>query len=120
MTFGMIYWLLPRLWRTELWSPRLANAHFWIGTIGMLFYVFSMYAAGVTQGLMWRAFDEAGRLTYPDFMETVVQIVPMYWVRLVGGLMYLGGVVLMGINIIKTIRKAPKDLPDPAYAVPAG
>ena len=86
----------------------------------MLFYVFSMYTAGVTQGLMWRAFDEAGRLTYPDFMETVVQIVPMYWVRLIGGLMYLTGVVLMGINIIKTIRKAPKDLPDPAFAAPSG
>ncbi len=117
MTFGMIYWLLPRLWKTKLWSPRLANAHFWIGTIGMLLYVIAMYSAGVTQGLMWRAFDDAGRLLYPDFMETVVQIVPMYWVRLVGGLMFLAGMVMIGINMIMTIRTAPKDLQDPSFSV---
>ena len=119
MTFGLIYWLLPRLWRTPLWSDRLANAHFWVGTIGMLLYVISMYTAGVTQGLMWRAFDETGRLAYPDFMETVVQIIPMYWVRVVGGTLYLTGVLMMGYNMYRTIRLAPKDLPDPAYAVPA-
>ena len=89
MTFGMIYWLAPRLWRTPLWSQKLANAHFWIGTIGILLYVLAMYASGVTQGLMWRAFDSAGRLMYPDFTETVVQVIPMYWVRLIGGSMYL-------------------------------
>ncbi len=118
MTFGMIYWLMPRLWRTKLWSDRLANTHFWIGTIGMLLYVMAMYSAGVTQGLMWRAFDEAGRLLYPDFMETVVQIVPMYWVRMIGGLLYLTGVVLMLYNMWKTIQTAPKHLPDPSVAVP--
>ena len=117
MTFGMIYWLLPRLWRTELWSKRLANAHFWVGTIGMLLYVMAMYSAGITQGLMWRAFDETGRLVYPDFMETVVQIVPMYWVRLVGGLLFLSGSVMIGINMFMTIRKAPKQLPDPSFSV---
>lgn len=117
MTFGMIYWLLPRLWQTKLWSDRLANAHFWIGTIGMLLYVMSMYAAGVTQGLMWRAFDDAGRLLYPDFMETVIQIVPMYWVRLIGGLMYLTGVILMLYNMFKTIRTAPEKLEDPSVTV---
>ncbi|HEX7071802.1 MAG TPA: cytochrome-c oxidase, cbb3-type subunit I, partial [Rhodothermales bacterium] len=118
MTFGMIYWLLPRLWRTPLWSPRLANAHFWIGTIGILLYVLAMYSAGITQGLMWRAFDESGRLLYPDFIETVIQIVPMYWVRLIGGLMYLSGVVMMGINLFKTIRSAPRQLSDPSFVVP--
>lgn len=117
MTFGMIYWLLPRLWKTKLWSPRLANAHFWIGTIGMLLYVMAMYAAGVTQGLMWRAFDDAGRLLYPDFMETVIQIVPMYWVRLIGGLMYLTGVILMLINLFKTISTAPSTLDDTSVTV---
>ncbi len=119
MSFGLIYWLLPRLWRTKIWSDRLATTHFWIGTIGMLLYVMAMYTAGVTQGLMWRAFDETGRLAYPDFMETVIQIVPMYWVRLVGGTLYLVGVLLMIYNMIMTIRSAPKDLPDPAVAVPA-
>jgi cbb3-type cytochrome c oxidase subunit I len=118
MTFGMIYWLLPRLWRTPLWSDRLANVHFWIGTIGMLLYVIAMYTAGVTQGLMWRAFDDTGRLLYPDFMETVVQIVPMYWVRVAGGTLFLTGVLIMGYNIYRTIRTAPKDLADPAFAVP--
>jgi cbb3-type cytochrome c oxidase subunit I len=118
MTFGMIYWLLPRLWRTELWSTKLANAHFWVGTLGILLYVLAMYNAGITQGLMWRAFDDAGRLLYPDFMETVVQIIPMYWVRLVGGVLYLGGAILMSVNVFMTIRSAPKNLPDPAFAVP--
>lgn len=118
MTFGMIYWLMPKLWRTPLWSDRLANTHFWIGTIGMLLYVMSMYSAGVTQGLMWRAFDSAGNLLYPDFMETMIQIVPMYWVRLVGGLMYLAGAVLMLYNMYRTIRTAPSELPDPAFATP--
>jgi cbb3-type cytochrome c oxidase subunit I len=118
MTFWMIYWLLPRLWRTELWSPRLANIHFWTGTIGILIYVLSMYTAGITQGLMWRAFDEAGRLLYPDFMETVVQIVPMYWGRLIGGSLYLLGTVMMMFNVYKTIRTAPKELPDPWFQAP--
>jgi len=119
MTFGMIYWLLPRLWRTDLWSHRLANTHFWVGTIGLLLYVIPLYTAGITQGLMWRAFDDAGRLLYPDFMETVVQIVPMYWLRFVGGSLYFAGVVMMGINLTMTIRKAPKDLPDPTVSVAA-
>ena len=118
MTFGMIYWLAPRLWRTPLWSQKLATWHFWIGTIGILLYVIAMYTSGVTQGLMWRAFDDAGRLLYPDFIETVVQIRPMYWVRLIGGTMYLVGVVFMMVNLFMTIRKAPGSLPDPAVAVP--
>ncbi|MEM8600447.1 MAG: cbb3-type cytochrome c oxidase subunit I, partial [Bacteroidota bacterium] len=118
MTFGMIYWLLPRLWRTKLWSKALATTHFWIGTIGILMYVLAMYVSGITQGLMWRAFDDAGRLMYPDFMETVIQVVPMYWVRLIGGSMYLAGVVLLMVNAYMTIRSAPKNLPDPAVAVP--
>src|SRR6056297_3138080 len=113
MTFGMIYWLLPRLWKTELWSKKLANAHFWIGTIGMLMYIVAMYSAGITQGLMWRAFDETGRLMYPDFMETVVEILPMYWVRMVGGLLYFGGLLTLALNMIMTMLSAPDDLSDP-------
>src|SRR6187455_3467155 len=70
MTFGMIYWLLPRLFQAPLWSKKLASVHFWIGTIGILLYVVSIYFAGLTQGLMWRAFDETGKLQYPDFVET--------------------------------------------------
>ena len=90
MTFGMLYWLAPRLFQTEkLYSRKLAEFHFWIGTLGILFYIVAIYAAGATQGLMWRAFDETGRLAYPDFVETVMRLMPMYWVRVVGGGLYV-------------------------------
>ena len=117
MTFGMIYWLLPRLWRTPLWSDKLANAHFWVGTLGILVYVVSMYVSGITQGLMWRAFDDAGRLMYPDFMETVVQVIPMYWARFIGGSLYLSGMIMLVVNTYMTIRNAPDTLPDAAQIV---
>jgi cytochrome c oxidase cbb3-type subunit I/II len=86
MTFGMLYYLVPKLWNTNLYSNKLATQHFWISTIGILIYIISMWTAGVTQGLMWRALDETGRLVYPDFVETVTRIVPLYWVRAVGGM----------------------------------
>ena len=108
MTFGMIYWLLPRLWDTELWSKKLANAHFWIGTVGILAYLIAMYTSGITQGLMWRAFDETGRLMYPNFIETTLEILPMYWVRMVGGSLYLLGALMMGFNMLMTIASAPE------------
>ncbi|MEC9442442.1 MAG: cytochrome-c oxidase, cbb3-type subunit I [Myxococcota bacterium] len=119
MTFGMIYWLIPRLWQTELYSNKLANAHFWIGTIGIILYVVAMWSAGITQGLMWRAFDETGRLMYPDFIETVIQLMPMYWVRLIGGLLFIAGVVMAVINLVMTMTRAPKNLEDPSIEVPA-
>ncbi len=109
MTFGMLYWLAPRLFQTkELYSKKLAEFHFWIGTLGILFYIVAIYAAGVTQGLMWRAFDETGRLAYPDFVETVVRILPMYWVRVVGGSMYVTGVFLCGYNMFMTWTQRPE------------
>ncbi len=107
MTFGMVYWLAPRLFQTELWSKKLAAVHFWVGTLGILFYVVAMYSAGITQGLMWRAFDETGRLAYPDFVESVVAIVPMYWVRLIGGLLYLSGAIMCGVNVFATWARRP-------------
>jgi cytochrome c oxidase cbb3-type subunit I/II len=119
MTFGMIYWLIPRLWKTELYSKALAETHFWFGTIGILIYIIAMYSAGVTQGLMWRAFDETGRLLYPDFIETVIKIVPMYWARVFGGTLYFVGILLGGVNLVMSILKAPKELPDPEVEVPA-
>lgn len=109
MAFGMLYWMVPRLFQTEkLYSKKLAELHFWIGTIGILFYIVSIYAAGVTQGLMWRAFDETGRLAYPDFIETVVRILPMYWVRVLGGAMYVVGILLGGYNIFMTWTQRPE------------
>jgi len=121
MIFGMIYWLLPKLWKTELWSKALANAHFWLGLVGLLLYAISMWVAGITQGLMWRAFDDSGALMYPNFMETVTAIVPMYWVRLVGGALYLIATCLAVINLYKTIQQAKqedRDLSDPKVLVP--
>lgn len=123
ITFGMIYWLLPRLWKTELWSKKLMTIHFWIGTIGIVMYITSMWTSGITQGLMWRAFNDDGTLKYPEFILTVTQLIPFYWIRLIGGLMYLGGVVLLGVNVWKTVglsKLANPVLEDPkvsAYAL---
>ena len=99
MTFGILYWLFPRLWRTELKSTKLANAHFWIGTLGIIFYALPLYWAGWTQSLMWKEFTADGFLAYPNFLETVLQIVPMYILRAVGGTLYLVGVFLMIYNL---------------------
>ena len=107
ITFGMIYWLLPRLFQAPLYSKKLAELHFWIGTFGIILYVVAIYSAGVTQGLMWRAFDETGRLMYPDFIETVVRLLPMYWVRVVGGSLYVVGVFMLAWNIFMTWRARP-------------
>ncbi len=104
LTFAMLYWLWPRLYRTELYSKKLANTHFWLGTIGILFYALPLYWAGFTQGLMWKQFNAEGMLQYPNFLETVLQIVPMYYMRALGGALYLGGVFLMMYNLIKTAQ----------------
>ncbi|MHB1330338.1 MAG: cytochrome-c oxidase, cbb3-type subunit I, partial [Gemmatimonadales bacterium] len=128
ITFGMVYWLLPRLFQTPLHSKKLAEVHFWIGTLGIILYVLAIYSAGVTQGLMWRAFDDTGRLTYPDFVETVVRLLPMYWVRVAGGSLYIIGVIVLLYNVIMTWRKRPAryDVPviraaplTPRFATPA-
>ncbi|NRA66792.1 MAG: cytochrome-c oxidase, cbb3-type subunit I [Pseudobacteriovorax sp.] len=104
MVFGMAYWLAPKLWNTELYSKKLANMHFWIATIGLLLYVSSMWTAGITQGLMWMATTEEGLLKYPNFLETVLALIPLYWVRMIGGTMYLAGSVLCVYNIYKTAK----------------
>src|SRR5690606_10189674 len=120
MSFGMLYWLAPRLFQTkELYSKKLAELHFWVGTLGILFYIVSIYAAGVTQGLMWRAFDETGRLSYPDFIETVVRLMPMYWVRVVGGSLYVFGILLCGFNIFMTWRNRPEKYEEIVHEAPA-
>ena len=76
MSFGMVYWLMPRLFQTKLWTREARETHFWVATVGILLYMVAIYAAGLTQGLMWRAFDETGRLAYPDFVETVTAADP--------------------------------------------
>lgn len=107
LTFGMLYYLVPKLWNTKLYSVKLANVHFWVGTLGILLYILSMWAAGITQGLMWQATDAKGQLLYPDFVETVIRIVPLYYVRALGGMLFLGGFLVMIYNVWRTISQAP-------------
>src|SRR6476620_465714 len=113
LTFGMVYWLLPRLFQAPLYSKKLAEMHFWVATFGILLYVVAIYSAGVTQGLMWRAFDETGRLAYPDFVETVVRILPMYWVRALGGSLFVTGIVFAVVNLLMTWRSRPAVYEEP-------
>ncbi len=113
LAFGMIYWLLPRLFQAKLYSQKLANAHFWLATFGILLYIVAIYAAGLTQGLMWRATNDNGQLTYPDFIETVVALLPMYWIRILGGGMYMFGGILCAVNFYKTWQARPS-----VYEVP--
>lgn len=107
MTFGMLYWLMPRMVQAPLHSQRLANAHFWAATIGILLYIVPIYVAGLTQGLMWRAIDDSGQLQYTDFVETVLVLMPMYWLRVAGGVLYLAGAVVCGYNLWKTWAARP-------------
>lgn len=103
LTFGMLYWLIPRLWKTQLYSTKLANLHFWLGTLGIIFYALPMYVAAVTQGLMWKNFEDSGRLAY-TFLETTTQILDLHMLRSVGGSLYLAGVFVMVYNMVKTVK----------------
>lgn len=105
LTFGILYWLIPRLWNTQLYSKKLANAHFWLGFLGIIIYAVPLYWSGLTQGFIWKEFDANGLLMYPNFLETVTQIIPMYIIRSVGGLIYITGVVFMFVNIMKTTKQ---------------
>ena len=105
LTFGILYWLVPKLYRTHLYSRKLANLHFWIGTLGIVFYAVAMYTSGLTQSLMWKQFTDFGTLQYPNFLETVLQIVPFWMIRAFGGTLYLIGVVVMVFNLYKTARQ---------------
>jgi cytochrome c oxidase cbb3-type subunit I/II len=118
MIAALLYYTVPQIWKTKLYSEKLANIHFWTATIGIIIYILSMWAAGITQGLMWRALD-GGRLLYPDFIETVIRMIPLYYVRAIGGTVYLIGYFVMLYNLYKTIRLAPKDQSEPVYQAPA-
>jgi len=104
LTFSMLYWLFPQLYRTKLWSIKLANYHFWISLLGMMFYIVPIYVAGVTEGLMWKQFTKDGFLQYPNFLETIVHVVPMFRLRAIGGTLYLLGMVLMAYNLYRTAK----------------
>jgi cytochrome c oxidase cbb3-type subunit I/II len=104
MAAGLFYWLVPKLYGTKLHSKSAADTHFWLGTIGIILYVVSMWVGGITQGLMWRAVTDQGALQYPSFVETLIALRPMYWTRLVGGTMYLVGFLMMAWNLFMTVK----------------
>ena len=116
MSFGLAYWLSPRLFQTgSMAKPSWVGLHFWLGTIGILLYVIPIYAAGLTQGLMWRAFNNEGFLQFPDFIETVTILIPMYWFRVLGGTIYLLGALLCFVNVLMTWAKRPATYDVPVY-----
>jgi cytochrome c oxidase cbb3-type subunit I/II len=104
LAFGAAYFIFPKMFNTKLFSLKLANWHFWLATLGMVFYGISMYWGGITQSLMWKEFTAEGVLRYPNFLETVTQIMPMYALRAVGGTMFLFGSLLFAWNIYQTVK----------------
>src|SRR5690606_20771910 len=109
ITMGSLYWLIPRLYgKTRMYSQTAIELHFWVATLGIVFYVASMWIAGVMQGLMWRAVDANGTLTY-RFIEALAATFPFYLVRLLGGVLYLSGMVIMAWNMFKTMRFVDAD-----------
>lgn len=116
LTFGILYWLIPRIFKTELYSKKLANFHFWIGTLGIVFYAVPMYWAGITQSLMWKQFTPEGILQYPNFLETVTQLIPLYIIRSIGGALFLVGVIVGVYNLFKTIGAGTLEDNEPAEA----
>lgn len=118
LTFGMLYFLWPKLFNTKLYSKKMANFHFWIGTLGILFYAIPLYWAGFVQSQMWNDFTKDGFLQYPNFLETVTNIIPMYAYRAIGGLLYYIGVIIMIINLIKTAKSGTFTANEAAEAAP--
>ena len=117
LTFGVLYWLIPRIFKTDLYSKKLANQHFWLGTLGILFYAIPMYWAGFTQSSMWKQFTEAGQLKY-TFLETVTYMKPFYAMRSLGGALYLVGVLFMVYNLYKTVKAGKLVANEEAEAAP--
>ncbi|CAD0218238.1 Cytochrome c oxidase subunit CcoN [Chryseobacterium sp. JV274] len=104
IAFGMIYYLVPIMWRTKIWSVKMANWHFWLGTLGVIFYAVPMYISGFTQGLMWKQFNPDGTLMWKNWLDTVTAIIPYYKMRFLGGAFYISGAIMMLVNVIATIR----------------
>ena len=116
LTFGMLYYITPKIYKTELFSRKLANTHFWFATMGAIFYVIPMYWGGITQSLMWKQFTAEGFLQYPNFLETVVQLKPMYSLRAFGGSLFIIGALFGIYNIFMTARKGSLEAQEEAQA----
>ncbi|WP_395802077.1 cytochrome-c oxidase, cbb3-type subunit I [Daejeonella sp.] len=117
LTFAILYWLIPRIYKTEIFSKKLVAFHFWIGTLGILFYAIPMYLSGFLQGLMWKEFTPEGLLKYPNFLETTIQLLPMHIFRSIGGTLYLIGVFVMTYNLYKTAKSGKLVADEPAEAM---
>jgi cytochrome c oxidase cbb3-type subunit I/II len=116
LTFAVIYWMIPKIYGTTIYSRKLMNQHFWIGTLGILFYAIPMYWSGFTQGLMWKEFTLEGVLKYPNFLQTTQEILPLHIIRALGGTLYLGGFLLMVYNVWKTVAQGKFIANEPAEA----
>lgn len=118
LTFGLLYWLFPRLYNRPLYSQKAANFHFWIGTLGILFYTVPMYWAGWVQSSMWKEFTQEGLLKYPNFLETVTQLAPLYFLRSIGGTLYIIGFIVMIYNLWMTALTGKLVATETAKAMP--
>src|SRR5690606_29742858 len=117
LTFGILYWLIPRIFNTPLYSKKLAGTHFWMATLGIVFYAVPLYWAGFTQSSMWKQFTESGQLKY-SFLETVTYLEPFYAMRSFGGTLYLIGAILMMYNLYRTAKMGKLIANEPAEAAP--
>lgn len=116
LTFAMLYFITPRIFKTRIWSMKLANFHFWIALLGIVIYVVPLYWGGVTQSLMWKQFNADGFLSYPNFLETVTQIIPMYFIRMLGGILYMVGAIAGIVNLLMTMRSGTLEANEQAEA----
>lgn len=117
LTFGILYWLIPRIFNTPLYSKKMAASHFWMATLGIVFYAVPLYWAGFTQSSMWKQFTESGQLKY-SFLETVTYLKPFYAMRSLGGTLYLIGAIIMVYNLYKTVKAGKLIADEPAEAMP--
>ena len=118
LTFAILYWMIPRIFQTTLFSEKLVKTHFWIATIGIAFYAIPMYISGFTQGMMWKQFTTEGTLQYGNFLDTTLQVIPMHQMRAFGGTLYLIGAILMAYNLFKTMAQGSLLANEPAEAAP--
>lgn len=116
LTFAILYWIIPRIYNTTIYSKKLMNVHFWLATLGIIFYAIPMYWSGFTQGLMWKQFTAEGMLQYPEFLKITIQILPLHVLRSLGGTMYLAGFFVLIYNIVKTIKQGSLVANEPAEA----
>lgn len=116
LTFAIVYWIIPRIYNTTIYSKKLINVHFWLATLGIVFYAIPMYWSGFTQGLMWKEFTAEGTLQYPEFLKITIQILPLHILRSVGGTLYLAGFIVLIYNIVKTMKQGALVANEPAEA----